>query len=660
MINIISVMERDSLNKLKNLLIEKGIRHKGIITPREIVIKEELPLCHSSLLIYADENEIKKALEGLYDPQQHFINRMAIETKSKTVFVEEVYNIIRNLKEAYLALDNNRPFIFTSSFGKDSCMQLYCMWLALQEIKVEYGISAFKRKVYVVSSDTGLEMPEVRDYMHNNIKLVQQYAEKEQFPVQTQIVYPEAKASFGPKVIGKGVVPSSGRSSRRNCTFWWKIQPMDRLLEEIVEKHGEIVIFLGVRNDESEKRKQSISKYEQESFIFPHTKKKQFACHPIKYLTTEELWDTLKVHQNDILPFGVPFDELFSFYESSNECPVQISTQSKQSCGTNRNGCFSCMMVEEDKMLLFQRDVQKKTWAVPLLEFRNKFRSMLFDCHFRRHPSKHKSKQSGRYNPFIETKEEVIKGNLGKASMLPKRYQNVRESKIFRFYRENKGLIHGTTPVYPNVMTGSLSLEARILLLKNALWYQRLAGVEFIPKEHVELIKEAWKDEFGWIENDEDLKPEPIDLYDENWGVLEIDENFQVKIRETTIPNLHLPVEYNYTRNDNKSGKKKGECRILNEDPTKNTNYVFYVHREFGNKEQEILDILEKAEKSTRIVIPFFFNNGWTTQNNMREFWNLVSFVVCKPNIKSTEEAEQYVERYIECGLPKQEMVHWR
>ena len=77
-----------------------------------------------------------------------------------------------------------------------------------------------------------------------------------------------------------------------------------------------------------------------------------------KNLTTKELWDTLKHHQDSILPFGIPFEKLYALYENSNECPMQVSSQNKNSCGTNRNGCVICMMIEEDKMLLFQRDIQ--------------------------------------------------------------------------------------------------------------------------------------------------------------------------------------------------------------------------------------------------------------------------------------------------------------
>lgn len=658
---IISVMNREILQQLKVNLVEKEILHQGILTPKEIVLKEMLPLCNSSLVINESNEEMKKILNTYLKKEEIVINeyKTGTNTAATAVFVREVYDVVNKLKEAYLDSSNNRPFVFASSYGKDSVMQLYCMWLALIEIREEYGVTALKRKIFIVCSDTGLETPEVRDYMYYCSQIVQEFAIKENLPIHTKVVQPPIELSFAVKVIGKGVTISTGRSTRRNCTYWFKISPMDTLFKELTETYGELVIFIAVRNDESENRKRTIEKYEKESFIFDHDKPNQFMCHPIKNLTTKELWDTLKHHQDSILPFGIPFEKLYALYENSNECPMQVSSQNKNSCGTNRNGCVICMMIEEDKMLLFQRDIQKRTWASPLLEFRTKLRQMLFDCNLRRHPSKHKNKQVNRYNPFIETKEEVVSGEQGKNGLKPKQYKLHREQKQYDFYTKNKGIVKNSQPVYPNVMTGSLTLKARIFLLKNALWYQRLAGVEFVNKEQLLMIKQAWKEEFDWIDNEEDLKAEPVELYNEDWGVLEIDAKFKIKINETTIPNLHLPEEYNYKRNEYKLGKMKGERRILNEDPSKKNNYLFYIHRQMGGNESEILSIIEKAEKRTRITLPIFFDNGWTTENEKRVYWNIVTFIVCKPNIQNYADAAEFVENYISEGLKNEESINW-
>lgn len=658
--SIISVMDREVLYKVKAWLMQQNISHTGIITPKEIVLKEMYPLCNTSIKI-SSNNSIKDELEASI-PEQLFFNGVVGLEHKKNVFVKEVYEIIKNLREAYMDDANNRPFVLCSSFGKDSCMLIFCMWTALIEIREEFGIDALKRKVFIVSSDTGLEMPEVREYMYKCINAVQQEAIKERLPIETKIVEPDLNSSFAVKVIGKGVTISTGRSRRRNCTFWFKIEPMDKFIQEIVTQYGEVVIHLGVRHLESELRNEKIIKYRgdsnNEGFIIPHTKPKQFVCHPIKNLSTDELWDTLKNYENDKLPFGIPYSELFALYQNSNECPMQVSNQNKQSCGTNRNGCFVCQMIDEDKMLLFQRDVQKKEWAAPLLTFRSKFREMLFDVAFRRHPSKHKLKEVDKYNPFIETKEEVTQGLLGKNGMKPRLYKRMRSQKIDRFNNNHRGITIDTKPIYPNIMTGSLSLKARIFLLKNALWYQRLARVEFVSENQIQLIKKVWKEEFNWIENEEDLKAEPVELYDDNWGVLEIDANFQVKLKETTIPNLHLPEEYNYKRNDYKKGKKKGDSRILNEDPNKPNNYMFYIHRQFSGNEKIILDILETAEKKTQKTVPFYFSNGWTTENDKKLYWNVVTFIVCVPNIISRVLAEQYIDDYILKGLVEEE-INW-
>ena len=57
---IISVMNREILQQLKVNLVEKEILHQGILTPKEIVLKEMLPLCNSSLVINESNEEMKK------------------------------------------------------------------------------------------------------------------------------------------------------------------------------------------------------------------------------------------------------------------------------------------------------------------------------------------------------------------------------------------------------------------------------------------------------------------------------------------------------------------------------------------------------------------------------------------------------------------------
>ena len=66
---------------------------------------------------------------------------------------------------------------------------------------------------------------------------------------------------------------------------------------------------------------------------------------------------------------------------------------------------------------------------------------MLFDSNLRRHPSKHKNKQVNRYNPFIETKEEVVSGEQGKNGLKPKQYKLHRNKNNTIFIQRIKGLL---------------------------------------------------------------------------------------------------------------------------------------------------------------------------------------------------------------------------
>ncbi|MGG1661004.1 hypothetical protein [Brevibacillus sp. NRS-1366] len=73
-------------------------------------------------------------------------------------------------------------------------------------------------------------------------------------------------------------------------------------------------------------------------------------------------------------------------------------------------------------------------------------------------------------------------------------------------------------------------------LLKITLYYQQLAGVEIVSEEDMNSIKKRWYEEFGWVENEDDLRPELLDYV----GALVLDEHYNVNWKESSIPNMVL------------------------------------------------------------------------------------------------------------------------
>lgn len=650
---LLTAFQIEDVLTIKSTLKELGFKHKSIVTPQALVDKgvmeEMIPYCNTTISIPNSINTVESALQSKVEYRLHNGYEYANNTIKK-VFPLAIYEIIEQLVEEYLKEDN-RKWVIASSGGKDSSLLILTMWLALESIPTEKR----KREVIVITSDTGLEHPEMVEYVNKNVAMINYNAKLKDLPISSELVLPRFEERFGPKVIGKGVKPSVAGESRRSCTSWWKINPASAYLKSQVQT-GDVVIFTGVRNDESENRSRSISKNGDSSFIFPKKQdgkiiSGQFNCHPIKNITTRELWNTLSEYEDEAFPWGITFAELYELYEGTGECPMQLDQQNKKSCGTSRNGCVICMMPTDDSMLRFHDEVKKVSWAAPMIELRTKFKAMLFHCNWRRNPSKHKLLYyTDAFNPFYEKKWDVIaaKNIKGAGSTNKKReFESMREINGIHFDNDNTSLCHNASPVYPDLQLGSFSLEARIFLLKNVLWYQRLAGLELVKKEEIPYIKQCWVEEFGWEENEKDLKPEPLEFE----GALELDAQYRIKhTKETTVPNLVLPDVAEYRM------KKK---QILNVNEELPKNYVFYVHRDLGLTEEEIISNLTVAESKTKLSVPYFFNNAWRTDDNAKTWWNVICFVVHQKNVTTQKEADSWVDWYMSEGFEDPVEPNW-
>ena len=68
--------------------------------------------------------------------------------------MSRINDIIEDIKEQYLEMDNNIPWIIGFSGGKDSTTVLTLGWRALLLIREEIGQEALLRQVFVVNNDT--------------------------------------------------------------------------------------------------------------------------------------------------------------------------------------------------------------------------------------------------------------------------------------------------------------------------------------------------------------------------------------------------------------------------------------------------------------------------------------------------------------------------
>ena len=249
---------------------------------------------------------------------------------------------IEKLKEQYFA--DNRPWVVTYSGGKDSTTVLHLVITMLQELHKE---GKDTKHVYVVSSDTTVEMPVIEKYTKTRLEQITKFANETDLKISAHKLEPKIEESFWTLMLGKGYPAPT--SSFRWCTERMKIDPATEFLKGLVNKHQSILMLLGVRTNESIARAQSI-----ESRVLNHrglsvhdSIPNAYVLSPIKYWTNAEVWAYLAKNP---FPWGdhTYMMNLYDKGSSEADCNIALNPESP-SCGKTRFGCWVCTVVETDR-----------------------------------------------------------------------------------------------------------------------------------------------------------------------------------------------------------------------------------------------------------------------------------------------------------------------
>ena len=267
-----------------------------------------------------------------------------------------------------LYLSDDKPWVIGYSGGKDSStlVQLVLDSISALEINMK------KKPIYVISSNTLVETPPVIKRVIDSHKEIKLYADKYNLPVTTKIVSPKSEQTFWVNIIGRGY-PSPNQTFRW-CTDRMKIDPANQFIKDTISEFGDVIVLLGVRYDESYSRRKNIKEHEHKNrMLMRHsTLKNAYVFSPMKDFTIDDVWDYLLDSKNY---FKEQNFELYRIYaeSNSNECPLIIDNNIKESagsCGNSRFGCWTCTVVDEDKSL--SGYIEKgHDWLLPLLQFRN-------------------------------------------------------------------------------------------------------------------------------------------------------------------------------------------------------------------------------------------------------------------------------------------------
>ena len=316
---------------------------------------------------------------------------------------------------------DDRPWLIGYSGGKDSTLLVSLIFKAVSRLLP----GERTKKIYIITSDTMVENPIVKDYMHSSSEKINEASIRQELNIEAHIIYPEPHQTFWSRIIGLGY-PTPEPPGFRWCTERLKINPMNTFVRDRIKESGEIIILLGVRKAESMARSRSISGKEIEGYLLnPHNNiTNAYVYNPLTEIENEIVWEYL-LKDDGLSPWKTSMKTLFALYQGeslSEEQSVlgEIDEKKIPITGNSRFGCWCCTLVKEDKSLQNFIDKRVDGWETleELLKFRNWLVSIRQDHEYRdtkrRNGTVYK-KSNGEigFGPFmLSARQEILRGLL--------------------------------------------------------------------------------------------------------------------------------------------------------------------------------------------------------------------------------------------------------
>lgn len=277
--------------------------------------------------------------------------------------------LIVTIQNLYLADDI--PWMIGYSGGKDSTAAVQLVWMAIEQLPERDR----KKTIHIMNTDTLVESPVVSKWVDKSLKSMKDEAERKGLPFVPTKLIPDYNNTFWVNLIGRGY--PFPRMKYRWCTDRLKIQPVNNFIKNKIAEHGEIILVLGTRKQESTRRNRTMTNLEKRrvrELLSPNpTLANELVFSPMEDWSDDDVWSFLLQYKN---PWNYSNMDLMTMYRGAtadNECPLQVD-KSAPTCGKSRFGCWVCTMVEKDKSMeaMILND-QEKEWMSILLEFRNEF-----------------------------------------------------------------------------------------------------------------------------------------------------------------------------------------------------------------------------------------------------------------------------------------------
>jgi len=458
---------------------------------------------------------------------------------------ELIDGLIVTIQNLYLA--DEIPWMIGYSGGKDSTAAVQLVWLAIEKLPREQRT----KKIHVMNTDTLVESPVVSKWVEKSLKQMKALAEEKDLPFVPERLIPDYNNTFWVNLIGRGY--PFPRMKYRWCTDRLKIQPVNNFIKNKIAEHGEIILVLGTRKQESSRRNRTMTNLEKKrvrELLSPNpTLANELVFSPMEDWSDDDVWAFLMQYKN---PWGYSNMDLMTMYRGAtadNECPLQVD-KSAPTCGKSRFGCWVCTMVEKDKSMeaMIAND-QEKEWMSALLEFRNEFGN----------------EEGDRERRSFRRMKGNLQGNYGKLFHGPYK-KEVREGWLRRLLEIQKDINENGPEEFTNL---ELICIPELQAIRRIWVNDKHEFDDTVPKIYEEVIGKKFVDP-EWIHND--------NFESEEWKTLK-------EICETSYADEELVFEMMYTLIDieNKStglNQRKGILDAIDSTISK----TFYKNEEDATK----------------------------------------------------------------------------
>jgi DNA sulfur modification protein DndC len=275
------------------------------------------------------------------------------------ISTSEINRITKEIQDLYLR--DQRPWIIGYSGGKDSTAVAQLIWNAIKALPTK----SRKKEIYVISSDTKVDTPQLMELVHENINHMNSAAKEEELPIYATLVTPSINDTFWVNLIGRGYPAPTTRF--RWCTERLKIRPTLKFIKDKVNQYGEIIMVLGLRKAESDTRNQTMTTYEIKGNILRKhsTLPGANVYAPIAEFTENQVWDYLEKYPN---PWGVSNEKISELYRQANLQENVILDENEAPNRGGRLGCWVCTLVTKNNSLEHLSFSAGK-WMEPLKQY---------------------------------------------------------------------------------------------------------------------------------------------------------------------------------------------------------------------------------------------------------------------------------------------------